>query len=73
MTKQTVGHKNNKELLKIATANGGRVVYGKNHILIYDGNFLVVAVSYGGHKKDRVPGGMKGQALRAFKKRGWRV
>lgn len=70
MGKQKVANKETRELIRIATANGGRVVFGSNHILIYDGNFLVAALARG-TARDKVPGGNKSQVLKRFRKRGW--
>lgn len=65
-----VSAKSNRELIKIAIANGGRVVQGRKHILIYDGPDLVTVLSMG-KRKDRVPGGGNKITVQKFRKRGW--
>lgn len=67
MGKVNVGNKNNRKLLKIARANGARVVAGKKHILIYDGKFLVAGLSLGSKGAD-----VEKNVLLKFKKRGWK-
>ena len=70
---QNVGHKHNKQILKIAERNGARIVSGKKHILIFDGPDLVLSLSRGAHRSDSVPGGMMKVALKRMKARGWDV
>lgn len=72
MGNRGVGHKDNREILRIARANGARIVDGKKHLLIFDGPDLVVSLSRGGHRTDRGRP-MKEEALKRFRKRGWRV
>lgn len=59
-----------KELIRIATRNGARVVSGGKHILIYDGKELVAVLSKG-KRKDRVPGGSNKITAAKFRRRGW--
>lgn len=61
-----------REALKMAQRNGARILIGKKHVLVYDGPELLFVLSRGGHKKDRVPGGTQGMAVRKMRKRGWK-
>ena len=68
MVKQReVGSKVNRELLQIARDNGARIVWGKKHILVFDGSVMVCGLSYGSGARNH-----KAMILKRYAKRGWK-
>lgn len=65
MGQKGVGNSVNRKLLKIANKNGGRIVWGKKHIKVFDGKVLVAVLSRGGHSHDDKA------VMTAFRRRGW--
>lgn len=66
MGQKGVGNSVNRKLLQIAKRNGGRIVWGKKHIKVFDGPHLVAVLSLGGHSHDDKA------VMSKFRRKGWK-